>query len=130
MAVRRITLDPGQPEARFTATERPRIALRQAFFTTADEGWQRRLNRAALVVATRAYHADGRELAADHQVFRFSVLFNPSWPDPLFRNIRNWTYVPVELRDDAPPVLGWLLEMRLRDLRLLPGERMEVVFLG
>ncbi len=63
-------------------------------------------------------------------MFRFSVLFNPTWPDPLFRNIHNWTYAPLEMRADAPPVMGWLMELRLRDLRLGPEERMEVVFLG
>ena len=73
MGARHITLDPGHPEARFSATERPRIALRQAFFATADPDWQRRLNRAALIVTTRAYDDRGRELVADHQVFRFSV---------------------------------------------------------
>ena len=130
MGARHITLDTGHPEARFSATERPRIALRQAFFATTDPDWQRRLNRAALIVTPRAYDDRGRELVADHQVFRFSVLFNPTWPDPVFRNIRNWTYVPVELRTDAPPVMGWLMELRLRDLRLGPDERMEVVFLG
>ena len=130
MGVQHITLDAARPEARFSASERPRIVLRQAFFATADPAWQRRLNRAALVITTRAYDGRGRELATDPQVFRFSKLFNPTWPDPVFRNIRNWNYVPVALREDAPPVLGWLLELRLRDLRLVAEERMELVFLG
>jgi hypothetical protein len=35
----------------------------------------------------------------------------------------------VELRRDAP-VVGWLVEMRLRDLRLGENEWVEVAFLG
>jgi len=54
MSVRHVQLDAAHPEARFSAAEQPRIALRQAFFTTSDGGWQRRLGRAALVVITRA----------------------------------------------------------------------------
>ncbi len=40
-----------------------------------------------------------------------------------------WSGEPVELRANAP-VVGWMLEIRLRDLRLKEGEYVEVAFLG
>jgi hypothetical protein len=131
MAIRHIRLDPQNPEARFSAATMPRLEFRQALFFTKDTPfeWHRRLSRAALMVSTKAFDADGRQLVVDHQSQRFSLLYNHTWPDPVFKDIKRWNYAPVELRADAP-VVGWLLEIRLRDLRLKEGEYVEVAFLG
>lgn len=131
MATRHVRLDPQNPEARFSAATMPRLEFRQAMFHTLDRpaDWQRRLSRAALMVTTRAFDANGRELVVDHQPQRFSLLYNHTWPDPVFKDIKRWGYVPVELRATAP-VVGWLLEIRLRDLRMKEDEWMELVFLG
>ncbi|MBK9628989.1 MAG: hypothetical protein IPO56_15185 [Flavobacteriales bacterium] len=92
-------------------------------------GWQKRLYSAALVVTTVAHGLDARRLAVDHQAMRFSLLYNPTWPEPVFLDIRHWPYTPLELREDAP-VTSWSVELRLRDLRLGPEEWVEVAFLG
>ncbi|HRH38490.1 MAG TPA: hypothetical protein PK760_09100, partial [Flavobacteriales bacterium] len=107
----------------------PRLEFRQALFRSPVPDWQHRLYRAALVVTTIAMDRDERNLAVDHQVMRFSLLYNNTWPEPVFKDIRRWSYKPVELREDAP-VRSWLVEIRLRELRLGPEEWVEVVFLG
>jgi hypothetical protein len=124
-----IQLTAEQPSARFSATRMPRLEFRQALFHSPLPGWQRRLYPAALVVVTTAYDADGRVLASDHQAMRFSILYNATWPSPVFRKITHWPYKPLELRKDAP-VVGYIVELKLRDLKLGEGERVEVVFLG
>lgn len=131
MASRHIRLDRQYPEARFSAGSMPRLEFRQALFFTLDPPaeWHRRLSRAALIVTTTAFDANGRALVVDHQPQRFSLLYNHTWPDPVFKDIRRWTYTPVELRANAP-VVGWMLELRLRDLFLKENEYVEVVFLG
>jgi hypothetical protein len=107
----------------------PRLEFRQALFHTPNAGWQRRLYPAALIVTTMAFDADGRTLATDHQSFRFSIQYNASWPEPLFERLRGWHYKPLELRMNAP-VVGYIVELRLRDLRLGPEEWVEVIFRG
>ena len=131
MASRHIRIDRQYPEARFSAANMPRLEFRQALFFTLDPPaeWHRRLSRAALIVTTTAFDANGRALVVDHQPQRFSLLYNHTWPDPVFKDIRRWSYTPVELRADAP-VVGWMLELRLRDLFLKENEYVEVVFLG
>jgi len=124
-----VRLDHEQPEAQFSANRMPRLEFRQALFHIPLGGWQRRLYPAALVVTTTAFDAAGRILAQDHQAMRFSLLYNASWPDPVFLRIRSWPYKPLELRKNAP-VVQWTVELRLRDLRLGPEERVELVFLG
>jgi hypothetical protein len=81
------------------------------------------------VVTTTAHGPGDRRLNVDHQSFRFSLLYNASWPEPVFLNIKRWPYTPVDLRDDAP-VVSWSVELRLRDLRLGEEEWVEVAFLG
>lgn len=124
-----IRLDQEQPEARFSAERMPRLEFRQALFHTPHAGWQRRLYPAALIVTTTALDADGRALATEHQAMRFSIQYDPTWPEPLFQRLRGWHYKPLELRKNAP-VVGYIVELRLRDLRLGPEEWVEVVFLG
>ncbi len=131
MGARHIRLDRQFPDARFSAGTMPRLEFRQALFFTHDPPaeWQRRLSRAAVMVTTTAFDGDGRPLVVDHQPQRFSLLYNHTWPDPVFKDIRRWTYTPVELRADAP-VAGWMLEFRLRDLFLKEGEHVELIFIG
>jgi len=129
MAVHHIRLDHRDPEARLTGNTMPRLEFRQALFRTLQDGWHNRLYRAALVVTTVAHGIDDRRLVVDHQAMRFSLLYNASWPEPVFLDIKRWSYVPVELRDDAP-VVSWSVEFRLRELRLAPDEWVEVIFEG
>lgn len=129
MALQHVRLDMQRPEARFAGDTVPRLHLRQALFRTPNPGWQARLYRAALVVTTIAHGPDARKLAVDHQVLRFSLLYNETWPEPVFRDITKWHYKPLELREDAP-VVNWTVEFRLRELRLLKDERVELIFLG
>lgn len=124
-----ITFSNALREARFTGRTRPVLEFRQALFRTDDPAWQRRLYPAALVVTTSALDAQGRTLAVDHQSMRFGLLYNATWPQPLFLRIRNWPYRPLELRPGAP-VHSYLVEMRLRDLRMDDGEVVELVVLG
>lgn len=124
-----IHLDCAQPEARFSAVRTPRLEFRQALFQSPLPGWQRRLYPAALLVVTTAYDADGRVLATDHQAMRFSILYNDTWPTPVFRKITRWRYKPLLLRKEAP-VVGYIVELKLRDLRLGAEERVEVVLVG
>jgi hypothetical protein len=124
-----IRLDPTQPTAQLSAVRMPRIEFRQALFRTEDGNWQQRLRPASLLVTTTALDAQGRKLVVDHQSLRFSLLYNATWPSPVFQRIRNWPYAPVELRRDAP-VTAWTVELRLRDLRLAPGEELELVLIG
>ena len=124
-----IRLDRENPEARFSSTRMPRIEFRQALFHSPLPGWQKRLYTASLMVTTTAFDGDGRPLVVDHQAMRFAMLYNATWPEPVFLRIKAWRYKPVELRRDAP-VVGWLVEMRLRDLRLGENEWVEVAFLG
>lgn len=129
MGVQHIRLDQGQPEVRFNGNTMPRLEFRQALFRSPREGWHQRLYRAALVVTTIAHGPDERKLVVDHQTMRFSLLYNSTWPEPVFREITRWPYKPVELRDDAP-VTHWSVELRLRELRLGPDEWVELLFLG
>ena len=129
MALQHIRLTRDQPTAQFAGGTMPRLEFRQALFHTVQPGWQQRLYRAALVVTTIANGLDGRKLVVDHQTMRFALLYNSTWPDPVFLKIRNWPYEPVELREGAP-VTSWSVELRLRELRLLPDERLEIVFVG
>ncbi len=129
MALHHIRLDQANPEALLNGNTMPRLEFRQALFRTPKPGWQHRLYRAALVVTTVAHGVDGKRLAVDHQAMRFSLLYNETWPEPVFLDIRYWPYTPLELRDDAP-VISWSVEMRLRDLRLGEGEWVELAFLG
>lgn len=129
MALQHVRLDHQNPEARFAGNTMPRLEFRQALFRTPHDGWHARLYRAALMVTTTAHGADERKLAIDHQAMRFSLLYNRTWPDPVFRDITHWPYKPVELREDAP-VTHWTVELRLRELRLGPEEWVEVLFIG
>lgn len=129
MAVHHIRLDHQNPEARLTGNTMPRLEFRQALFRTLQDGWHNRLYRAALVVTTIAHGTDDRRLVVDHQAMRFSALYNASWPEPTFLDIKRWPYVPVELREDAP-VVSWSIELRLRELRLGVDEWVEVIFVG
>lgn len=129
MALHHIRLDRSTPTAVLCGSSMPRLEFRQALFRTPLPGWQRRLYTASLVVTTTAHGTDDRRLAVDHQSFRFSLLYNASWPEPVFLDINRWPYVPVELRADAP-VVSWSVELRLRDLRLGDEEWVEVAFLG
>lgn len=129
MALQHIRLDQRQPEALFVGHTMPRLEFRQALFRTPHNGWQQRLYRAALVVTTTAHGPDQRKLAVDHQAMRFSILYNNTWPEPVFREITRWPYKPLELRDDAP-VTHWSVELRLRELRLGPEEWVELIFRG
>lgn len=129
MAQQLIRLTQEQPIARFAGETMPRLEFRQALFRTPHPDWQRRLYRTALVVTTIAHGLDDRRLVVDHQAFRFALLYNSTWPEPVFLNITRWPYAPVKLRADAP-VTSWSVEMRLRELRLLPDEWVEVAFIG
>lgn len=129
MKSQHVRLDAERPEARFSAEHMPRLEFRQALFHTPHGDWQRRLYTAALVVATTAFDADGRALATEHQALRFSLQYNASWPEPVFRRLRAWPYKPLLLRKGAP-VMGYMVEFRLRDLRLGPDEWVELIFLG
>lgn len=129
MALHHIRLDRSNPEARLTGGTMPRLEFRQALFRTPQPDWQRRLYTTSLVVTTTALGVDERRLAVDHQSFRFSLLYNASWPEPVFLDIRRWPYKPLELKENAP-VVSWNVELRLRDLRLLEDEWVEVAFLG
>lgn len=129
MALQHIRLDHRQPEARFAGNSMPRLEFRQALFRSPRTDWQQRLYRAALVVTTIAHGLDGRHLVVDHQPLRFSLLYNSTWPEPVFREINRWPYKPVELRENAP-VTHWSVELRLRELRLGPEEWVELIFLG
>ncbi len=129
MALQHVRLDHRLPEAHFNGDTMPRLHFRQALFRTPHPEWHARLYRAALVVTTIAHGPDERKLVVDHQAMRFAVLYNTSWPEPVFRDITRWPYKPVELRKDAP-VLHWSVELRLRELRLGPEEWVEVAFLG
>jgi hypothetical protein len=129
MALQHVRLTAAQPVARFAGASMPRLEFRQALFRTPGTDWQQRLYRAALVVTTIANGPDGRKLVVDHQALRFALLYNDSWPEPVFLNITRWPYRPVELREDAP-VTSWNVELRLRELRLSPEEWVEVAFLG
>lgn len=124
-----IVFDRGQGEARFSGAAMPRLEFRQALFRTPLPGWQRRLYPATLLVTTTAIGDDGRKLIVDNQSMRFSLLYNSTWPEPLFLHIRAWHYKPVELRKGLR-VAEWTVEMRLRDLRLGPEEVVEIVVLG
>lgn len=124
-----IRLERVQQDAILTAQRMPQLEFRQALFRTADAAWQRRLYPAGLVVTTTAFAPDGRTLLVDHQVMRFSLLYNATWPEPVFLRIRNWHYRPVQLRKDV--LVGhWSVELRLRDLRLGEDEAVELVLLG
>ena len=107
----------------------PRLEFRQALFRTPEAGWHRRLYPAALVITTTALDVRDRKLVVDHQTLRFSLLYDATWPEPVFLKIQRGPYRPVELRRDAP-VAYWTVELRLRDLRLGPEEWVEFVFMG
>lgn len=124
-----IQLDRANPEARFSALKRPHLEFRQALFHSPVPEWQRRLYPAALIVTTTAYDADGRVLATEHQALRFSILYNSTWPEPIFRKLSKWRYKPLVLRKEFEAV-GHIVELRLRDLRLSEDERVEVILLG
>lgn len=129
MGLHHIRLDHVTPEAKLTGGTMPRLEFRQALFRTLRPEWQRRLYTASLVVTTTALGVDDRRLAVDHQSFRFSLLYNASWSEPVFLDIRSWPYKPLELKADAP-VVAWSVAMRLRDLRLGKDEWVELAFLG
>jgi len=129
MAVQHVRLTQEDPVARLSGSTMPRLEFRMALFRTPHDGWQQRLYRAALVVTTIAHGTDERKLVVDHQSMRFALLYNSTWPEPVFPKIHKWPYKPVELREGAP-VVSWTVELRLRELRLLPDEWVEVVFLG
>lgn len=129
MALQHVRLTADQPTARFAGATMPRLEFRQALFRTPDTDWHRRLYRAALVVTTIAHGLDNRNLVIDHQAMRFALLYNSTWPEPVFLNITRWPYKPVELREGAP-ITSWSVELRLRELRLLQDEWVELAFLG
>lgn len=129
MGLQHVRLTHEQPTAMFSAASMPRLEFRMALFRTPHEGWQQRLYRAAVVVTTIAHGPDARRLAVDHQGMRFALLYNSTWPEPVFTKVTRWPYKPVELREGAP-VVSWSVELRLRELRLLPDEWVELVFLG
>ncbi len=129
MALQHVRLTAEQPTAVFSGSAMPRLEFRMALFRTPHPGWQQRLYRAAVVVTTIAHGPADRLLATDHQAMRFALLYNRSWPEPLFSKITKWPYTPVELREGAP-VVSWSVELRLRELRLGPDEWVELVFLG
>lgn len=126
MKPRHIRLDERTTLARFTSTRMPLLEFRQALFHTPRPGWQKRLYPAMLLVSTSARDAAGRLVAQEHQGMRFALLYDVSWPEALFLNIRRWPYTPVQ----APDATLWTVEIRLRDLRLGQDEYVEVVFLG
>jgi hypothetical protein len=126
MKPRHVRLDRTTTLARFTATRMPRLEFRQALFRTPRPGWQRRLYPAALVVTTTATDDAGRVVGRDVQAMRFALLYDHTWPEALFLNIRRWPYRPL----DVPGAVSWTVEMRLRDLRLAEDEWVEAVFLG
>ena len=129
MALQHVRIDQASPIAHFAGSTMPRLEFKRALYRTLRPGWQERLYRAALVVTTTAHGPDDRKLAVDHQTLRFALLYNSTWPEPLFKDIRRWPYKPVELRDDAP-VVNWSVELHVRELRLLKDEWVELVFLG
>lgn len=129
MAVHHIRFDRQNTEARMTGYTMPRLEFKQALFRSPKPEWQRRLYTAALVVTTTANGVDDRKLAVDHQSFRFAWLYNATWPEPVFLDIKRWPYTPLELKENAP-VISWTVEMRLRDLRLGEDEWVEFIFLG
>ncbi|MBL0127074.1 MAG: hypothetical protein IPP83_06365 [Flavobacteriales bacterium] len=129
MAVQHVRLDHTVTEARFAGDRMPRLEFKHALFRTLLPGWHTRLYRAAVVVTTTAHGPDERKLVVDHQAMRFSLLYNNTWPDPVFRDIKRWPYKPVELKPGAP-VVSWLVELRLRELRLGPKEWVDLVFVG
>jgi hypothetical protein len=129
MSAHHIILDHQHREARFSATTMPRLEFRQALFHCLSNDWHRRLYPAALLVSTTAHAPDGRVLAVEHQAMRFSLLYDASWPEPHFRRIRAWPYKPLAIRPTVE-VLGWIVELRLRDLRLAEGERVELLLRG
>lgn len=129
MAIQHIRLDQQNPVARFTGDTMPRLEFRQALFRTPLPGWHKRLYRAALVVTTTAHGLGNRTLVVDHQVMRFAVLYNDSWPEPHFPQITRWPYEPVELKENTP-VTHWTIDLRLRELRLGPEEWVEFIFIG
>jgi hypothetical protein len=123
MALQHVRLDRKDPVAVLSGTSMPRLEFRQVLFRTPDPAWQRRLYPAALLVTTTALDLRDRKLVVDHQAMRFSLLYDASWPDPVFLKVRSWPYEPVELRKDAP-VVHWTVELRPDD------EWVEVAFLG
>jgi len=129
MALHHIRLDHAAPTARLSGNTMPRLEFRQALFRTHAPDWHGRLYRAALVVTTVAHGIDGKRLVVDHQAMRFNLLYNKTWPDPVFLDIRSWPYTPVELKEDVP-VTAWSIELKLRELRLGEEEWVEVAFLG
>lgn len=129
MAVQHVRLTQQEPVARFSGSRMPRLEFRMALFRTPRPGWQQRLYRAAVVVTTIAHGPDERRLAVDHQSLRFALLYNSTWPEPVFTKVHQWPYTPVELREGTP-VAAWTVELRLRELRLGPDEWVELVFLG
>jgi hypothetical protein len=129
MALQHIRLDQKAPVALLSGSSMPRLEFRQALFRSPLPGWHRRLYPAALIVTTTAFDVRDHKLVVDHQAMRFSLLYDESWPEPVFLKVNCWPYRPVELRKDAP-VAYWTIELRLRDLRLGPEEWVEVVFLG
>jgi hypothetical protein len=129
MALQHVRLDHANPIALLSGSSMPRLEFRQALFRTPEAGWHRRLYPAALVITTTALDVRDRKLVVDHQTLRFSLLYDATWPEPVFLKIQRWPYRPVELRRDAP-VAYWTVELRLRDLRLGPEEWVEFVFVG
>lgn len=124
-----IHLTAEQPIARFTAARMPRLEFRSVAFITQRSGWQRLLYPAALLVTTTAHAPEGTTLATDHQAMRFALLYDHTWPEPVFLRVRNWPYQPLAIRKEVA-VGRWDVELRLRDLRLLENERVEVLLLG
>lgn len=129
MSAHHIILTTDAPLARLEGTRMPKVEFRQALFHCTEGDWRKRLYVASLLVTTQAWSGTARVLASEHQAFRFSMLYNDTWPEPVFLRIRNWPYRQLALRRDAP-VARWTVEMKLRDLKLLPEERVEIVFLG
>jgi hypothetical protein len=129
MGLHHIRLDQAHPTAILNGETMPRLEFRQALFRTPHGDWHRRLYRAALVVTTVAHGFDNKRLVVDHQAMRFSLLYNDTWPEPVFLDIRHWPYTPLELKEDAP-VLSWSVELRLRELRLGKDEWVELAFVG
>jgi hypothetical protein len=124
-----IQLTAEQPSARFSATRVPRLEFRSAAFISQRPGWQRLLYPAAVLVTTMAHDPQGRTLATDHQALRFALLYDHTWPEPVFQRTRNWNYRPLEIRKGIP-VAGWIVAVRLRDLRLQDDERVDLIVLG
>ena len=128
MALHHIRLDHANPQR---GPERgdhaPAWNSAKPLFRTPEAGWHRRLYRAALVVTTVAPMASTATLVVDHQTMRFSLLYNGTWPEPVFLDIQRWPYRRWNCARDAP-VAFWRVELTPARAALGPDEWVEFVF--